>query len=72
LVVCILYTMAEAGKEKAVAKALKLLTPFLTKKLPPYVCHELYARDMLTWHEKDAIGELDRIFNSELVEIAEG
>jgi len=51
--------MAEAEKEKAVTKALKRLTPYLIKNLSPDVQYELYARDMLTWHEKDTIGEFD-------------
>ena len=51
--------MAEAEKEKAVTKALRRLTPYLIKNLSTEVRHELYARDMLSWHEKDTIGELD-------------
>ena len=45
-------------REKAAEKALKRLYPFLIKNLPPDVRHELYARDMLTWHEQQTIGRL--------------
>ncbi len=49
--------MADREREKAASKALRRLTPFLVKNLSTDVRHELYARDMLTWHEKDTIGK---------------
>lgn len=49
--------MAFTDREKGAQKALKRLHPFLIKSLSPDVRHELYARDMLTWHEQQTIGE---------------
>lgn len=48
--------MAVPDKAKAVSRALRRLQPFLVKNLTPDVRHELYARDMLTWHEQETIG----------------
>lgn len=49
--------MAFTDREKAAQKALRRLYPFLIKSLNPEVRNELYARDMLTWHEQQTIGE---------------
>lgn len=49
--------MAFSDREKAAEKALRRLYPTLIKKLSPDVRNELYARDMLTWHEQQTIGE---------------
>lgn len=49
--------MAFTVREKAAEKALKRLFPTLIKSLNPDVRNELYARDMLTWHEQQTIGE---------------
>ena len=43
-------------REKAADKALKRLTPTFMRMLSADVRHELYGRDMLTWHEKEKIG----------------
>ena len=48
--------MAFTEQEKAAEKALRRLDPFLIKKLHPDVRNELYARDMLTWHEQQTAG----------------
>ena len=48
--------MALFNEEKAVSKALRRLQPYLVKNLSPDVRHELYAKDMLTWHEQETIG----------------
>ncbi len=50
--------MSFTDREKASDKALKRLYPFLIKNLHPDVRHELYARDMLTWHDQQTIGKL--------------
>ena len=52
--------MADPEKEKAVSKAIKRLHPYLVKNMSADVRHELYARDMLTWHEKETIGKKKR------------
>ena len=54
--------MALTDREKAAEKALKHLYPFLIKNLHPDVRNELYARDMLTWHEQQTIGKLFNVF----------
>lgn len=49
--------MAFSEREKAAEKALRRLYPFLIKSLSPDVRNELYARDMLTWHEQQTVGK---------------
>ena len=48
--------MSLSEREKAAEKAMRRLTPTLMKKLSADVRHELYGRDMLTWHEQERIG----------------
>ncbi len=49
--------MSLTEREKTAEKALRRLTPSLMKGLSPDIRHELYGRDMLTWNEKERIGE---------------
>ena len=49
--------MSFTEREKAADKALRRLTTTLMRGLSPDIRHELYGRSMLTWTEKEKIGE---------------
>lgn len=62
--------MSLTEREKKAEKALRRLTPTFMRKLSADIRHELYGRDMLTWSEKERIGEFSSCVLARLLPFA--